>query len=134
MAMQDWIHKYPQVERLLQQDPDEELSYDAGLCEIPRLAVRPPPILDDDEYRHVLRDLRADIAQQQEALDRLVLAELESFRQALETAQGIVRASREEPRVVDDLRLSLRAGHWGTLGFEDGRPVLPANATPEEPA
>jgi hypothetical protein len=112
MAMQDWIHRYPHVERLLQRDPDEDLSYDADLCDIPRLAFRPPQILDDEEYRRALRELRAEITQQQEALDRLVLAELEDFRQALHIAQ--VR--------------------WGTLGFEDGAPVLPASTIPEESA
>jgi hypothetical protein len=136
MAMQDWIHRYPQVERLLQRGPDEDLCYGANRCEIPRLAFRAPWVLDDDEYRSGLRELRAEITQQQDALDRLVLAELESFRQALDSAQGMVRASREEPRVAHDLRLALEglSGHWGRLGFEDGTPVLPASTIPEEPA
>jgi hypothetical protein len=85
VAMQDWIHRYPQIERLLQQGPDEDLCYDAntGEVEVPHCALRQTGILDDEEYRSALRQLTQEIAQQQEALDGLVLVEVEAFRQAL---------------------------------------------------
>jgi hypothetical protein len=56
MAMQDWIHRYPQVERLLQRGPDEELCYDADTAEVRTpLLGRQIVALGDEEYRRQVR-------------------------------------------------------------------------------
>lgn len=71
MAMQDWIHHYPQVERLLQQDPDEELAYDANTGEVrtPYPSCPGPPVvaLDDEEYRRQVRQLAGELSEQLES-------------------------------------------------------------------
>jgi hypothetical protein len=78
--MQDWIHRYPQVERLLQRDPDEELCYDADTAEVRTpLLGRQIVALEDAAYRRAVRDATREVVV---ALD------------GLEADLGIVRAPR----------------------------------------
>jgi hypothetical protein len=159
--MQDWIHNYPQVERLLQEDPDEELCYDAntGEVDMPRLALRQPPILDDAEYRRQVRELAGELSEQLESAGAAETAAIirQYGEETLASFEAVQTASVEDmDRLRADLGMArlgaagsapcspwpsplpeaLRrdAAAWGTLGFEDGSPVLPASATPEDAA
>lgn len=93
MAMQDWIHRYPQVARLLQQGPDEELAYDANTGETrpPYPSCPGPPLvaLDDEEYRRQVRQLAGELGEQ---LERVPAAETAEHADRLRADLGMRRA------------------------------------------
>jgi hypothetical protein len=108
VAMQDWIHRYPQVERLLQQDPDEELAYDAntGEVDIPRFVFRETPILDDEEYRRQVRELAGELSEQLESAGAAeTAATIRQYgEEALASFEAVRAASAEH---MDRLRADL---------------------------
>jgi rubrerythrin len=107
VAMQDWIHRYPQVARLLQNDPNEELCYDADTAEIRTpLLGRQIVALDDEEYRRQVRQLAGELSEQLESAGAAeTAATIRQYGEEALASFAAVRAASAEH--MDRLRADL---------------------------